>query len=183
MLRKVIPVRLRVSKQSGSLELSLAIAESTRRERYSQRRDLNWKVYGVLYLSLVLLYKIANPRNITLSPSAFPTPKVAIPPTTSLVLTCLTMLVAPVHTYCMLSQCILSQRLRVFAGQHKLGLVLTVASFFLRYVEYMEDILGKTRVKERLTLHSVFTGAMLLVGIYQMWVFPSVDQDTDDEKE
>lgn len=152
-------------------------------DKISTRGDQASQFFLKIYAALVFLYHIFRPDIIIFAPSAFTKPANEIPITTSVLYGWVAVLVAPAHIYSMVSQGILNQRLRVFAGQHKLDLLLNAALFFLSYAEYMEGALGETHGKgDKVTLEGILTSVLMLVRLYQMWVLPSVDQNADDEE-
>jgi hypothetical protein len=86
----------------------------------------------------------------------------------------------PLH-FTNLSQLLLNQRSKTFAGHHKIGLTLSCIRVVLNLFTYLPAVVGRYNARPKLTFSEAVEHIILAAMAWQAAVFPQVTQKMEDE--
>ncbi|KAJ7792321.1 hypothetical protein B0H14DRAFT_2931666 [Mycena olivaceomarginata] len=185
-----IVMRLAFSWDQSRWIPSIRRVSPTHLERASQRLDsrTSWRIKAGVCISLIAInyyiiyYHFFAPFNYHVLAAHHPPPASTDGTTVSHPFVRYHILIYwPLHFTGNLSQLLLNQRSKTFAGRHKIGLALTCICAVLNLFTYLPAVVGRYDARPELSFSEAAEYIILAAMAWQAAVFPQVTQKMEDE--
>lgn len=131
-------------------------------------------------ISLIAVYYIFSPDNYHVISAHIPTPSAADLLTNS-VTRVAALIFYPLKLTGQLSQLLLNQRTKRFAGSYKISVVLSSISEVLQMMQYLPSIVGRFDARPGFSVPGVVSVIVLAGTLWQVFAFPNAVQAVEDE--
>ncbi|KAJ7315037.1 hypothetical protein DFH08DRAFT_425650 [Mycena albidolilacea] len=169
---------------------SIRRVSSSHLERASQRLDsrTSWRIKAGVCISLIAInyysiyYHFFVPFNYHVLAAHHPPPALTDRTAVSHPFARYHLLIYwPLHFTGNLSQLLLNQRSKTFAGRHKIGLALSCIHAVLNLITYLPAVVGRYDARPGLSFSEAVEYIILAAMAWQAAVFPQVTQKMEDE--
>ncbi|KAJ7119607.1 hypothetical protein C8R44DRAFT_982298 [Mycena epipterygia] len=180
MLKAV--TRLEFSRNNSNWFPSVRRIGPTHKERNSQRLDsrTTWGVKAGVCISLIAIYYLFSPDEYHVisahRPALGPSDKL-----TNSVAHVSALVFYPLKFTGQLSQLLLNQRTKKFAGSYKIAVILRSIMVALQVLQYLPSVVGRFDARPGFSAPSVVSVIMLAVTLWQVITLPTAMQTTEDE--
>ncbi|KAJ7471932.1 hypothetical protein FB451DRAFT_1134760 [Mycena latifolia] len=182
MLKAV--TRLEISRNKFRWFPSVRLAPPTHKERNSQRLDsrTGWRVKAGVCISLIAIFYFFSPANYIVVSPHLPAPSPDDYNTTRGVVTRLCDVVYfPLEFTGTVSQLLLNQRSKMFAGSYKIAAILRCISMMLALTVFSSSIVGRYDARPGISVLDVIMMVAPVTMAWQAATLPSAIQTTENE--
>ncbi|KAJ6491584.1 hypothetical protein DFH09DRAFT_1377219 [Mycena vulgaris] len=180
MLKAV--TRLEVSRNHSNWFPSVRMLGPSHKERNSQRLDsrTGWSVEAGVCISLIVIYYLFSPDEYHVISAHLPHPS-PDDHHSNIVARLYGLVFVPLQFTGRLSQLLLNQRSKMFAGSYKIAVVLRCVLMALALIVYSPSVVGRFDARPGFSAPQVVTMISLAAIVWQAVTLPKVVQKTEDE--
>ncbi|KAJ7471928.1 hypothetical protein FB451DRAFT_311308 [Mycena latifolia] len=176
--------RLEISRNKSRWFPSVRLAPPTHEERNSQRLDsrTGWGVKAVVCISLIAIFYFFSPANYVVVSPRLPAPSPDDYNTTRGVVARVSDVVYfPLEFTGIVSQLLLNQRSKMFAGSYKIAAILRYISMMLVLTVFSPSIVGRYDARPGISVPDAVVMVVIAVRAWQAVTLPNVNQQAEDE--
>ncbi|KAJ7471940.1 hypothetical protein FB451DRAFT_1251471 [Mycena latifolia] len=180
MLKAV--TRLEVNRNASSWLPSVRLVGPTHKERNSQRLDsrTGWAAKAGVCMSMIAVYYLFSPDEYHVISAHLPNPTPDDHPANS-VARIYALVFFPLQFTGTLSQLLLNQRSKTFAGCYKMAVVLRCILMMLALIVYSPSVVGRFDARPGFSAPQAVTMITLAATVWQAATLPKAIQQMEDE--